>query len=176
MESYVLPCDGNSLEHRSLDLIQDPSHPSVRVQRQRYSLFTYLVVLWAPFVCIRSLFHPFLVFRKGKEVSALVAFRNLLNSSVAKHDTRVWPTYTDNGCDKFNQEFGKLEKRWIEMIKEVDEETFDMWTVMILEQIRDTDDWNSHIDTLDRPWSSIGHNEDSRHRSNLYCVVIQGSS
>jgi len=61
-------------------------------------------------MCIRSLLYPFLIFGKSEEVSALIAFGNLLYSSVVKQGTRLCSTYTDNRCDKFDQELGKLEK------------------------------------------------------------------
>lgn len=44
-------------------------------------------------------------------------------------------TYSDNGSDKFHEKFGEFEKRGIEMIEEVDEEAFDMRTIVILDKV-----------------------------------------
>lgn len=39
----------------------------------------------------------------------------------------------DDGSDKFYQEAGNLQQTWEEMVEEVDDETFDVRSIMILE-------------------------------------------
>jgi hypothetical protein len=45
---------------------------------------------------------------------------------------KVPVTYSDDGCHELNQEVRKLQQRGEEMVQEIDEEPFDVRTVMIL--------------------------------------------
>ncbi len=60
---------------------------------------------------------PFLVLRHGVERELLLSL----------------PDFND-GCDEFDQESGNFEKRRVEVVEEIDDETFDMRSIMILQR------------------------------------------
>ena len=41
-------------------------------------------------------------------------------------------TYPDDRCNKLDEEFGKLQKRGIKMIEEINQKAFDMRTIVVL--------------------------------------------
>ena len=68
-----------------------------------------------PLVRVRRLFEPFLVLRNREEVDLLVSFRD-----------------TDDRRNELDQELRNLEQRRIEVIEVVENETFDVRTIVIL--------------------------------------------
>ena len=76
---------------------------------------TDLVVLGRPARETLIFLYPLLEFRDGEEIDGLLPM-----------------AYPDDGSNEFDKEIGELEKGRIEMIEKIDDESFDVRTIVVL--------------------------------------------
>lgn len=77
-----------------------------------------LVVLGRPASHVPIFLYPLLELRNGEEIDGFLSM-----------------AHSDDGSNELNEEIVELEKRWVEVIKEVDDESLDVRTIVILNQM-----------------------------------------
>lgn len=97
--------------------------------------WSYLEVFGFPFIVAIVLQSPCFIFWDRKEgdlfLGALV-FTLSIAISIQKACRMIGLVYLDNGCDKFQKETRNVKKGWEHFINEIDNETLDVRTIVIL--------------------------------------------
>ena len=95
--------------------------------------FQDLVVLRVPLVRVWCLFQPLLILGNSEEVDALLALGDLRECVRESIFTRnVHTTYSNDGRHELHQKVRDLQQRREEVIQKVNEETFNVRTIVVL--------------------------------------------
>ena len=98
----------------------------------RANRWSDLVIFGFPFASIRGFLQPFFILGDGEEVFPLLALRDLSWRLMWLKPENGGTTHPDDWCHEFTQELWDLQYCGEETIQEVNDQPFDVGTIVIL--------------------------------------------